>query len=734
MASTVPALPDRAPTPGDTSPPRPSRLRRRLRVLLRHRPILRRLGCGLAAVARETLPPLVGIGAAVGLFLIYTLHSAATGPVVLTSPLVEQTMVAGVLFLLVAVWTHWRLRRRYLRFLRDTGQDLSALREKGVLALPNGPAEGAEGLGTAVLTRPLSAIIDCYRQALAQLTETRTALEEQPTSSRTPGQSSRYPSFPFERSRQQMVGRLTPNLRWQTATPLLLQILGRTVERLNGRPFLRFVHPDDREHVEKALGETLKEGESHNLVFRILPAAQPHDATQSPAPGEALMSYRYLQADVLVYYDGDGRPQQLRCHFIDVTDRVQAEKALRRRTSELTRANDRLQQINRDLERLKESYRDLYHHAPVMYFSLDERGRFAAVNETMLRELGFHREELLGQPYPRILGPESREAHRSDPGLLHRSGEVETRWVSKDGRIRDVWVGTSTIKNDRGQVVRSRCAAADITERNQLAQAVVGRARDLELANTELRRINQELEEFTYVVSHDLKEPLRTVEAFSSFLEADYGTRLDEDGREYIAHLVGASRRLGKLIDDLLTLSRAGRVIGAPQSVDWEAILNTVLSDLLLMLTRRPGCEVRVEKPLPVVQGDPERITQLLANLVGNALKYNDNVQPEVVVGAMPEVIPGPMATLYVRDNGMGIDPRYHEQIFRIFRRLHRRDEFEGTGAGLAICKKIVEAHGGRLWVESTPEQGSTFFFTLPRQLAAPELGPRNAEREDQHP
>jgi signal transduction histidine kinase len=138
------------------------------------------------------------------------------------------------------------------------------------------------------------------------------------------------------------------------------------------------------------------------------------------------------------------------------------------------------------------------------------------------------------------------------------------------------------------------------------------------------------------------------------------------------------------------------------------------------MITRRSNCRIQIEKPLPDVQGDPERITQLLANLVGNALKYNESLQAEVVVGAVQED-KGSMVTMFVRDNGMGIDPRYHEQIFRIFRRLHRRDEFEGTGAGLAICKKIVEAHGGKLWVESALEQGSTFFFTLPRCLRRPQ-------------
>src|SRR5262249_49050698 len=190
----------------------------------------------------------------------------------------------------------------------------------------------------------------------------------------------------------------------------------------------------------------------------------------------------------------------------------------------------------------------------------------------------------------------------------------------------------------------------------------------LEKANAQLRRINQELEEFTYVVSHDLKEPLRTLEAFSSFLATDYAPQLADEGREYINHLTEASCRLGALIDDLLTLSRAGRVIGTPRPLDWDVLLGTVQADLQQLIARRPGTVVRVEGPLPAVQGDPGRVTQLLANLIGNALRYNESDAPEVVVGAIPHDDPT-QATLFVRDNGIGIDPRYHEQIFRIFRR-----------------------------------------------------------------
>jgi signal transduction histidine kinase len=153
----------------------------------------------------------------------------------------------------------------------------------------------------------------------------------------------------------------------------------------------------------------------------------------------------------------------------------------------------------------------------------------------------------------------------------------------------------------------------------------------------------------------------------------------------------------------------------------WDRILETVLADLRDLLTRKPNARVSVQGPLPAARGDPERVSQLLANLISNGLKYNDSATPEIVIGSLPGSssgktgTEGPHVTLFVRDNGLGIEPRYHEQIFRIFRRLHGRDQYEGTGAGLAICKKVVEAHGGRIWVESAPGYGSTFYFTLPR-------------------
>src|SRR5262249_12352221 len=160
----------------------------------------------------------------------------------------------------------------------------------------------------------------------------------------------------------------------------------------------------------------------------------------------------------------------------------------------------------------------LYHQAPVLYFSLDGRGSLIAVNETMLVTLGYLRDDLLGQPYARLLAPASRQRYLADPDAYQRSSEIEAQWVKKDGTPLDVWIRTTPLVDDQGRFMRSRSAAQDVTERKRLADAVHAKNEELQEANVQLRRINQELEEFTYVVSHDLKEPLRTLQAFSNFL------------------------------------------------------------------------------------------------------------------------------------------------------------------------------------------------------------------------
>ena len=227
----------------------------------------------------------------------------------------------------------------------------------------------------------------------------------------------------------------------------------------------------------------------------------------------------------------------------------------------------------------------------------------------------------------------------------------------------------------------------------------------------ELKQRNEELDSFTHSVSHDLKEPLRALEAFSQFLLEDCADRLDEQGRDYLMKIADASIRMKNLVDELLTLSRASRQPGPPSRVDVGGLVGEIIAGIQPVIDAR-GAALAVEKGLPDVIAEPAWLKEVFANLIGNAVKFNKSELPHVNIGV--RAMDGGMATFYVQDNGIGIDPQYHERIFDMFERLNRREEYEGTGAGLAIVKRVLENLGGKVWVESELGAGATFLFTLP--------------------
>jgi signal transduction histidine kinase len=237
---------------------------------------------------------------------------------------------------------------------------------------------------------------------------------------------------------------------------------------------------------------------------------------------------------------------------------------------------------------------------------------------------------------------------------------------------------------------------------------------ELRLRGEELTRSNEDLQQFAYVASHDLSEPLRKVANFCQLLERQYGPQLDDRARQYIDFAVDGAKRMQVLISDLLALSRVGRTTAEFVPVDLDAALDAACATLTDKITAA-GAKVERTGPLPTVAGDPALLTSLFENLVGNAVKYRrEDVAPVVRVEASDD---GEMWTFTVADNGIGIDPQYAERIFVVFQRLHLRDSYGGTGIGLALCRKIVEFHGGRIWldgdIESSP--GATFRFTIPK-------------------
>jgi PAS domain S-box-containing protein len=617
---------------------------------------------------------------------------------------------AAFIALLLVGLVGWRLVRRFralvLNPVQAVAEGLTHLSERPATRLIDVPCAEFEPLRESLeflRNRFLQALDEIVKKE-EQIGELQ-SLQRQSNIGRADLETGR--SLPFIQlgggAAHDMVARLAPTLQWTAATPAMQQFLGWSLAELHGKSFLDYVHADDTERIGGLFTEIIDKGEGHNVTFRVLSRRG---------------SEHHVQMDVLVRYTDEGEPLHLRCHLIDITARVRMDQELRQRTEQLSQANHRLRRINRDLEHLKESYRDLYHHSPVMYFSLDAGGNFVACNETLVRNLGYRREELTGQPFTCLLTRELGERFRADLEAYQRPGEtqMESQWVKKNGQVIDVWVRSVPTQDRKGRFLRTRSVAQDVTERKRLADELAQQAEQLRRANQELLRINHELDDFTYVVSHDLKEPLRTLNAFSTLLDQDYRKRLNGEAREYLGYLTQASNRMSALIDDLLMLSRAGRITNTMQRCQPEELVEGARLDLADLVLRRNAI-VRVEPNLPVVLADPQRLNELFQNLISNGLKYNESARPEITVGMVAggNGQADTHVTLYVRDNGIGIEPRFHDQIFKIFRRLHRREEYEGTGAGLAICKKIIEAHGGKIWVESELGKGATFYFTLPR-------------------
>lgn len=226
----------------------------------------------------------------------------------------------------------------------------------------------------------------------------------------------------------------------------------------------------------------------------------------------------------------------------------------------------------------------------------------------------------------------------------------------------------------------------------------------------ELKRVNKELEDFVYTVSHDLKEPLRGIASFSQFVKEDYEDKLDDRGRDYLERIIRSSGRMKELIDDLLTLSRIGRTKTELQRVSSKALVEEVMARLRFAIEEK-NIEVNIREGMPDIYCDGAKIKEVFANLISNAVKFMDKRPAVLEIGWRKD---SSGHTFFVRDNGIGIEARYFDKIFEIFQRLNRKEDYEGSGAGLTIVKKVVENHGGKVWVESTAGEGSIFYFSIP--------------------
>ncbi len=379
-------------------------------------------------------------------------------------------------------------------------------------------------------------------------------------------------------------------------------------------------------------------------------------------------------------------------------------------------------------------YQNLYHNAPDMFASLDPSShRIVQCNKTLARVTGVDRTELIGRSLFAILATESHEAVRA---ALEQAGElgdvrnIHLRLVRGEGHPLEASMHVTAVTDERGFLFH-RLVLRDITERKRAQEALRAAHHDLEQRvrdrTAELARSNTELEQFAYVASHDLQEPLRKIQAFGERLHKRAGSQVDAESRDYLARMLNAAQRMQALIADLLQLSRVmtrGEPL-APTNLD--AVVREVVSDLDARV-QDSGGRVMVDA-LPVVVADATQMRQLFQNLIGNGLKFcRPDAAPVVEVRALSALAGGTDTTvascrISVSDNGIGLDEKYRERIFAPFQRLHSRTEYAGTGMGLAISRRIAERHGGTISVTSQPGQGATFVVTLPLQRPAEGAG-----------
>lgn len=335
-------------------------------------------------------------------------------------------------------------------------------------------------------------------------------------------------------------------------------------------------------------------------------------------------------------------------------------------------------------------------------------GTITSWNKGAVALYGFTEKEAVGQSIDLII-PDKKKAQVKKLLQAVKEGrsirQRETVCRRKDGGLVDVALAISPIFDDQQKVVGASLISHDISEIKKSRE-------EIQSKNTELKKSNAELEQFAYVASHDLQEPLRIVVSYMDLLQRRYKDQLDETGQRYIQYAVDSSRRMQKLIVDLLRYSRIGRRQDEFILFDVKILIDEVLEDLKI---KKEESKATIQYDhLPQIVGERSQCKHLFQNLISNSLKFMSSDSPHVLISAVPK---DDKWLFSVKDNGIGFDQKFSEKIFGMFERLHEREKFEGTGIGLALCRKIVENHGGAIWAESMRNQGTTIFFTISTKM-----------------
>ena len=441
--------------------------------------------------------------------------------------------------------------------------------------------------------------------------------------------------------------------------------LGKSSEEVIGHHVSEFIGNEDYEKTARPNFERALKGEEVNVEIWS---------------DVKLFGRRFLKIKYLPYRDAGGEISGVIVSGHDVTEQKLAEDVLRRYETIINSVTDRMVFIGSDYT-------------------------IRAANRSYLAAIGKTGEEVLGSNLLELFDKDYVESYMKP--FLNRalSGRTEesAAWA-RGGDGNPVYLEISYIpyKDEHGRVRGVILVAHDITDIKHAQDELLKK-------NEQLKHSNQELEQFAYVASHDLQEPLRTVTSYTQLLEKRYSDRFDDAAGEFMQFIVEAAKRMQNLIDDLLAFSRVTSRARPFVPVDCGAVFDVVVEDISAAITESGSSVTRDD--LPTVQGDPSQLRQLFQNLIGNAIKYrHPDRKNHIHVSARKS---GKYCEFSVKDNGIGIKPEYYERIFEIFQRLHGRGEYSGTGIGLALCKKIVKMHGGRIWLESAPGEGTTFLFTL---------------------
>ena len=435
-----------------------------------------------------------------------------------------------------------------------------------------------------------------------------------------------------------------------------------------------YIHPDDRAGFLRLLDRAIESRKDFSAQFRVLRA---DGAT------------RHLASRGRAFYEESGKPLRMTGVVIDITDAQEAAQALRES---------------------EERFRSMADAAPVLIWVGGAENQRTYFNRRWLEFTGSTFEQQIGKGWLNAVHPSDRAQVQRESGDLtpkHEPFTREYRLRRHDGEFR--WVLETGVPRFTAEekFIGVIGSAIDITDL-KLAEAELERR--VQERTAELAQTNHELESFTYSVSHDLRAPLRHIDGYAQILQEDYSEQLSPDASKYLARIRQGTKRMGQLVDDLLNLSRVSRGGITVADVNLSDLVEEVVDEMRLETGNRQ-IDWRIA-PLPVVAGDPGLLKQVFTNLLANAVKYSRPRQVAIIEVGITANSDG-QPTLYVRDNGVGFNMKFAHKLFGVFQRLHRPDEFEGTGVGLATVDRIIRKHGGRIWVEAELDKGATFYFTL---------------------